>query len=101
MKAKKLGPLVLSLKFHCIFQSKHSYTRSSSLLLMMHPASILVDMLDILRQPPQQTVLAENKKSGALKLFCGSQKAIVLPQQESTSHSEREIIDLSFTVSQQ
>lgn len=50
---------------------------------------------------PQQIVLAENKKSGALKLFCGSQKAIVLPQQDSTSHSERERIDLSFTVSQQ
>lgn len=50
---------------------------------------------------PQPIVLAENKKSGVLKLFCASQKAIVLPRWEWTAYSEREGIDLSFTVSQQ
>lgn len=55
---------------------------------------------------PRQIVLAEKKNSRALKLFCApkkktKKKTIVLPQQESTTHSEREGIDLSFTVSQQ
>jgi len=44
---------------------------------------------------------AENKKSGVLKLFCAIQKVIVLPQQVSTAQSQRERIDLCFTVNQQ
>lgn len=68
----------------------------------MYAASAFAQTVDIPETAArQQIALAEKKKSRALKLFCAPKKTIVLPQQESTTHSGRERIDLSFTVSQQ
>ncbi len=73
----------------------------------MYAATVLAQTVDILRVLCRSKLsLLKRRIVGRLNCFVplkkkNNKKHIVLPQQESTTHSEREGIDLSFTVSQQ
>ena len=68
----------------------------------MYAASVLAQTVDILRLLCRSKLsLLKRRKVERLNCFVPLKTTIVLPQQESTTHSEREGIDLYFTVSQQ
>lgn len=101
LKAKSIGGVTQTLAFR-----EAASDHSLSLELMMYAASVLAQTVDILRLLCRGK-LSLLKRRIVERLNCfvplkkKQKKTIVLPQQESTTHSEREGIDLSFTVSQQ